>query len=277
MALKWIAVDIDGTLLDSLDKLPPGNVLAIREAVVQGIEVFLVTGRRFGAASWVAETLGLSSPLIVHNGAMIRCLDQSNRLAEWFLTPRMATAILGATSTFVNCTVLHKDRPISGQIVVCRQSQTNGQLQQYLKKVPQITIQVESLQSEIDSDLIQIMFSGPLDLMDAVERCLKESGLENDVKMAKTYYREKNLGIIDVLNKDCSKSNALKFWARSHQIDPEEILAIGDNHSDLEMLEYVGLGVVMANSVEELKGRGLHQTGTNNALGVAQAIRRFVL
>lgn len=277
MSLKWIAVDIDGTLLDSSGQLPPGNVSAIRQAVVQGMEVLLVTGRRFGAAIWVAETLGLSSPLIVHNGAMIRCLEQSNRLAQWFLAPRMALAILGATSTFVNCTVLHKDRAIGGEMVVCRQSQTNGQMQQYLNKVPQVTIQVESLQSAIDNDLIQIMFSGPLDLMDAVERCLKGSGLQNDVKVAKTYYREKDLGIIDVLNKDCSKGNALEFWSRSHQIDPEEMLAIGDNHNDLEMLEYVGLGVVMANGVEELKGRGLYQTGTNNDLGVAQAIHRFVL
>lgn len=277
MALKWIAVDIDGTMLDSSGQLPPGNVAAIRQALDRGIEVFLVTGRRFGAAVWVAEALDLPSPLIVNNGAMIKCPIRSRRLAQWFLEPEAARAILSTTASFAHCTVLHKDRPAAGQLVVCARPRTNGQLHHYLNKVPQATVQVESLRNEIDSDLIEIMFSGPLDLMEAVESCLKESGLHQSVRIAKTYYWEKNLGIIDVLNKGCSKRSALDFWARSHGIEATEILAIGDNHSDLEMLEYAGVGVVMANGVEDLKGRGFHETASNNNLGVAQAIRRFIL
>ena len=80
-----------------------------------------------------------------------------------------------------------------------------------------------------------------------------------------------------MLNKDCSKSRALKFLADSNQINPANILAIGDNYSDLEMLEYAGVGVVMANCVEELKGRGFYLTASNEALGVAKALNQFVL
>ena len=277
MRVKWIAADIDGTILDSSSQLPPGNVAAIRQAQDRGVEVFLVTGRRFGAAVWVAEGLALSSPLIVNNGAMIVCPLQSRRLARWFLAPEVASAILSATSSYTHCTVLHKDRPAAGQLVVCAQPRTNGQLQHYLNKVPRVTVQVESLQSEIDGDLIEIMFSGPLDLMEAVEGRLKESGFEKHVRIARTYYGEKNLGIIDVLNKDCSKRSALDFLARSQGIRSAEIMAIGDNHSDLEMLEYAGVGVVMANGVAALKGRGFYETASNNDLGVAQAIGRFIL
>ena len=277
MRVKWIAADIDGTILDSSSQLPPGNVDAIRQAQDRGVEVFLATGRRFGAAVWVAEGLALSSPLIVNNGAMIVCPLQSRRLARWFLAPEVASAILSATSSFTHCTVLHKDRPAAGQLVVCAQPRTNGQLQHYLNKVPRVTVQVESLQSEIDGDLIEIMFSGPLDLMEAVEGRLKESGFEKHVRIARTYYWEKNLGIIDVLNKECSKRSALDFLARSHGIRSAEIMAIGDNHSDLEMLEYAGVGVVMANGVAALKGRGFYETASNNDLGVAQAIRQFIL
>lgn len=277
MRVKWIAADIDGTILDSSSQLPPGNVAAIRQAQDRGVEVFLATGRRFGAAVWVAEGLALSSPLIVNNGAMIVCPLQSRRLARWFLAPEVASAILSATSSFTHCTVLHKDRPAAGQLVVCAQPRTNGQLQHYLNKVPRVTVQVESLQDEIDGDLIEIMFSGPLDLMEAVEGRLKESGFEKHVRITRTYYWEKNLGIIDVLNKECSKRSALDFLARSHGIRSAEIMAIGDNHSDLEMLEYAGVGVVMANGVAALKGRGFYETASNNDLGVAQAIRRFIL
>ena len=277
MALKWIAADIDGTILDSSSRLPPENVTAFRRARDRGVEVILVTGRRYGAAVWVAEALGLSSPLIVNNGAMIVCPTRSRRLGRWFLAPEVASAILSATSGYTHCTVLHKDRPAAGQLVVSSRPRANGQLHHYLNKVPGITIQVESLQSEIDGDVIEIMFSGPLSVMEAVEGRLKESGFEKHVRIAKTYYREKNLGIIDVLNKDCSKRSALDFLARSHGVRSTEIMAIGDNHSDLEMLEYAGVGVVMANGVAVLKNRGLYQTASNNDLGVARAIGRFIL
>ena len=276
MALKWIAADIDGTILDSSSRLPSGNVTAIRRARDRGVEVVLVTGRRYGAAVWIAEALGVSSPLIVNNGAMIVCPTRSRRMARWFLAPEIATAILSATSGYTHCTVLHKDRPAAGQMVVCSRPRTNGQLHHYLSKVPGVTVQVESLQSEIDGDLIEIMFSGPLRVMEAVEGRLKESGFEQHVRIAKTYYREKDLGIIDVLNKDCSKRSALDFLARSQGIRSSEIMAIGDNHSDLEMLEYAGVGVVMANGVAVLKNRGFYETASNNDLGVARAIGRFV-
>ena len=277
MALKWIAADIDGTILDSSSRLPPENVTAFRQARDRGVEVFLVTGRRYGAAVRVANGLGLSSPLIVNNGAMIVCPVQSRRLARWFLAPEVATAILSATSSYAHCTVLHKDRPAAGQLVVCSRPRTNGQLHHYLNKVPGVTVQVESLQSEVDGDLIEIMFSGPLGVMEAVEGRLRESGFEKHVRIAKTYYREKDLGIIDVLNRDCSKRSALDFLARSRGIRPEEIMAIGDNHSDLEMLEYAGVGVVMANGVAVLKNRGLYETASNDDLGVARAVGRFIL
>lgn len=277
MALKWIAADIDGTILDSSSRLPPENVTAFRQARDRGVEVVLVTGRRYGAAVWVANGLGLSSPLIVNNGAMIVCPVQSRRLARWFLAPEVATAILSATSSYAHCTVLHKDRPAAGQLVVCSRPRTNGQLHHYLNKVPGVTVQVESLQSEVDGDLIEIMFSGPLGVMEAVEGRLRESGFEKHVRIAKTYYREKDLGIIDVLNRDCSKRSALDFLARSRGIRPAEIMAIGDNHSDLEMLEYAGVGVVMANGVAVLKNRGFYETASNDDLGVARAVGRFIL
>ena len=277
MGLKWVAVDIDGTLLDSFGRIPAGNIKAINQVIDCGVRVILVTGRRLNGALWVAEALGLSSPLIAHNGAMIRSSGESRRLAEWFLQSKVAESILELTESFVDCTVLHKDRSSSGQIVVCSQFKANGPLHSYLSRVSESVVLVKSLKDEVDDDLIQIMFSGPIDLMDAVEECLEESGWLEEVKIAKTYYRKRNLGIIDVLNKDCSKYRALKFLADSNQIDPENILAIGDNYSDLEMLEYVGVGVVMANCVEELKERGFYITTSNDDLGVAKALNQFII
>ncbi|WP_457831813.1 HAD hydrolase family protein, partial [Staphylococcus aureus] len=82
---------------------------------------------------------------------------------------------------------------------------------------------------------------------------------------------------IDVINPTVSKGAVLAEWAGLRGIRREEILAIGDNHNDLEMLSYVGIPVVMANGVPELKAYGWHVTGSNDEDGVAAAIERFAL
>jgi hydroxymethylpyrimidine pyrophosphatase-like HAD family hydrolase len=83
--------------------------------------------------------------------------------------------------------------------------------------------------------------------------------------------------MIDGLNPTVSKGAALAEWAALRGVAREDILAIGDNHNDLEMLSFVGIPVVMANGVPELKARGWHMTGSNDEDGVAAAIERFAL
>jgi hydroxymethylpyrimidine pyrophosphatase-like HAD family hydrolase len=83
--------------------------------------------------------------------------------------------------------------------------------------------------------------------------------------------------MIDVIHPAVTKGATLSEWAGLRSIAPEEILAIGDNHNDLEMLNFAGTPVVMENSVAELKSRGWHITGSNDEDGVAAAIQRFAL
>ncbi|MGH9426556.1 MAG: HAD family hydrolase, partial [Terriglobia bacterium] len=126
------------------------------------------------------------------------------------------------------------------------------------------------------TELIQIMFGGDLPAILKIEEMLHSMALVAKIKLTKTYYPHKNLGIIDLLDKDCSKRAALEFLAQYYGVSRDEIMAVGDNYNDLEMLEYAGIGVVVGNCVAELKGRGFEETASNNAGGVAQALRRFI-
>jgi len=272
-----VAVDIDGTLLDSRGELPVENAQAVRRTVEQGLKVVLVTGRRYGMALRVAESLGLALPMIVHNGALVKSARPSECLAKWFLSPQIASKILEATLPFLSYTVLHRDKSPQGQMVVHRQCRENQKLQGYLGKMPESVLEVECLENAVGPDLIQVMFSGVLPAMLEVESCLNRLGLLENAKLTKTHYVDKNLGIVDILHKDCSKRHALEFLTSFYGCLPEEVLAIGDNFNDLAMLEYAGVGVIVANCVESLKGRGFVETSSNNELGVAKALQRFVL
>ncbi|PYV43570.1 MAG: hypothetical protein DMG06_10110 [Acidobacteria bacterium] len=277
MKFKIVAVDIDGTLLDSRGELPSENASAIRRTVDLGIKVILVTGRRYGTARKVAYSLELDFPLITHNGALVRYPSDSARLAAWFLSPEIAYEILAVTDPFLPYIVLHRDKPLQGQMVTHPRSLENRALQGYLEKMPQSVYQLERLEDAINDDLIQIMFAGTLSAMSEVEKSFENSGLLEKVKLTKTYYAEKNIGIVDILDKDCSKRCALEFLAGFYDCQPQEILAIGDNYNDLEMLEYAGVGVVMRNCVDELKGKGFEETSSNDDFGVAKTLQRFIL
>ena len=277
MKFKIVAVDIDGTLLDSRGELPSENASAVRRTVDLGVKVILVTGRRYGTARRVAYSLQLDFPLITHNGALVKYPTHSERLATWFLSPGIASEILAATAPLLPYVVLHRDKPLEGQMVTHPLSLENRALQGYLEKMPQAVCQLESLEDAIDDDLIQIMFAGTLAAMLEVEKSFENSGLLDKLKLTKTYYAEKNIGIVDILDKECSKRCALEFLAGFYDCQPREILAIGDNHNDLEMLEYAGVGVVMKNCVDELKGKGFEETSSNDDFGVAKTLQRFFL
>ena len=113
--------------------------------------------------------------------------------------------------------------------------------------------------------------------MREAEARLRAADFAGEFRLAVTSYEHKDFSMIDVIPAGCSKGSSLAEWAALRGIAREEILAIGDNHNDLEMLSFAGIPVVMGNSVPELKTYGWHETGTNDENGVALAIEQFAL
>lgn len=277
MAIKLVAIDIDGTLLNSQGELPEANRTAVAWARARDVKVILVTGRRWGLARRVAVGLDLPFPIVAHNGAMIKLPTTLQRFATQFIAPEAACRVLQQTRDYLQYTVLHRDAGDNGQTVIHPVCSQNRKMQSYLAQLPEAVLETSSLETLVDSELIQIMFGGELPAMLDLERLLADSGLLEHVRLTKTCYPTKNLGIIDLLDKECSKRTALELLARLYGVSREEVMAIGDNHNDLEMLEYAGLGVLVANCVAELKGRGFEEVDSNNDGGVAQALLRYLV
>jgi hydroxymethylpyrimidine pyrophosphatase-like HAD family hydrolase len=121
------------------------------------------------------------------------------------------------------------------------------------------------------------MFSGKVAPMRQAESALRGAAFAEEFALAVTSYASKDFGMIDVIHPVCSKGTSLAEWAALRGVAREEVMAIGDNHNDLEMLSFAGIPVVMGNSVPELKAYGWHETGTNDENGVALAIEQFAL
>jgi hypothetical protein len=106
---------------------------------------------------------------------------------------------------------------------------------------------------------------------------LAESPIRSSIHLTWTKYLTTKISILDVMNRGCSKGRALKIWAERCGIHPGEVMAVGDNLNDLEMLQYAGLPVLMGNHCPELDRPDWTLTLPNDEDGVAAAIRRYIL
>jgi Cof subfamily protein (haloacid dehalogenase superfamily) len=276
MGVRLIALDIDGTLLDSRWELSEANRSAIGEATRRGIEVALVTGRRYDFAMLIARRIASPLTMIVSNGAIIRTEDGKTHLRH--LLPRQtAKRVLQLAESWRSGAALIFDRSRENQVMVESLDFADPNRQAYYLKYRESFGQSKPLENCLTEDPIQVMFAGKVDAMREAEAALRHTSDAKDFCVAMTVYESRNFSMIDVLHPACTKGSSLAEWAALRGFAREEVMAIGDNHNDLEMLSFAGIPVVMGNSVPELKTFGWHETRSNDESGVAVAIEQFAL
>lgn len=274
--MRLIALDIDGTLLDSRWRLPEANRAAIAEATRRGIEVALVTGRRYDFAMTVAHQLDSALTMIVSNGALIRSKEGHTHLRH-LLPKQTAAQVLHLTREWREGAAVIFDRERANQLMLESLDPDDSLRYAYYSRNLEFIGLAQPLESCLTEDPIQVMLSGRIDAMRDAEARLRGVSFAEEFRLAITAYAQKDFAMIDIIPPGCSKGSTLAEWAALRGIPPAEILAIGDNHNDLEMLSFAGIPVVMGNSVAELKTYGWHETGTNDENGVALAIEKFAL
>jgi len=266
---RLIAVDIDGTLLNPQFQISEADLAALRRAHDQGIEVILVTGRRHTFALPIARQLGFDLWLISSNGAITRSLAGETFHRD-LLPQATCRALVHRMQEFRNQTVVTFDREGRGTIVVENLSELEGSIQRWLEKNLEYIEFVIPLENALTCDPIQAMFCGPVALMRRALEAL--SGCELPVTVLRTEYPGRDLSIVDVLNAGCSKGHALERWANYRGISREQVMAVGDNYNDIEMLIFAGQPFIMGNASQELRDRGWRLTRSNSENGVAAAI-----
>jgi Cof subfamily protein (haloacid dehalogenase superfamily) len=272
--IHLIGIDVDGTLLDSAGRFPEANRNAIHAAIEAGVHVALVTGRSYPFARPVAEGLPPSITLIVSNGAVERGMDGSTR-ARRLLDKNVARTVLDANVEHRAAAALVFDRDVHGQIVFETMDWTHPGRKGYWARNKSLIARSVPLVDALTEDPIQVMFNGGFMAMRALVDVIRAQA--HDVNVSLTEYVERDFSLVDITSPTATKGHALASCASALGLERNQVMAVGDNFNDLEMLDFAGTPVVMGNAVEPLKTRGFHLTGTQDEAGVAQAITRFVL
>lgn len=273
--IRLIAIDIDGTLLDSQSQISPANLDALQRAHSAGVEIVLVTGRRHKFALPVAQLLGFDVWIISSNGAVTR-----SALGESFhrdLMPRAtAVKICRHMRDFRDHMVITFDREGMGAIVCENHEHLYGVIQRWMEKNAPYIEYVSPIEKALLEDPIQTMFCGPVEMMQRAQQQLLTAEFADEVTVLRTQYDHRDLTIVDILNAGCSKGHAVERWAAYRGISRDEVMAIGDNYNDIEMLAYAGHPVIMGNASDELKQNGWTVTLHNDESGVAAAIEQVL-
>jgi Cof subfamily protein (haloacid dehalogenase superfamily) len=276
MPYKLIALDIDGTLLTTRGEITARTSKALNKARQLGVQIVLVTGRRFNSARDLVLRLELDIPLVSHNGALTKNIETLEVVDFHPLDTETAREVIHFGRQHGVDMICNDDPHGLGTMVIEGISPDNKALHRYLNLYRSSVVEVADLLNYVQSPPIQLTVSGRCDPTDEFEVKLREA-MGEQVRIFKTRYRAYDLTILDVLSLTASKGESLAAVAARHGIASEEIMAVGDNHNDLTMLRYAGLGVVMGNAEDELKQMGFELTASNEEDGVAQAIEKFII
>jgi Cof subfamily protein (haloacid dehalogenase superfamily) len=275
--IRLLAVDIDGTLLDGRGRLPDAHRDALVEAAAQGIEVALVTGRSFHFTKPIADLLPIPLTLVVNNGAVVKRKTGETEIRT-LLSGEAARIVLAETRHLEDSVAVVFDRPGERQIVFERMDWSHPSRRGYYEKNKAFIAQTAApLGDMLDENPIQVMFNGSVAPMRALVAALRALPVADRISVAITEYEFRDFSLVDVNAAGCSKGATLARWAASRGVGPGEIMAVGDNLNDIEMLDFAGTAVVMGNATDTLKSRGYHLTGSNDEGGLAAAVKRHAL
>ena len=287
--IRLLALDIDGTLLDSTGHLPQANIEAIAWALEQGVEVALATGRRYDFARPIFEQLPSPLPLVLSNGAVVKTRE-GETLMRRLLPREIAREVLDAVPQHRHEAAVTFDRVREGQIVYQAIDWGHPRHQNFFAANRPFLAEMDPLHACLTEDPVQVMFTGGCAEMRELFHELRASAAPpvqapvqaveqagHRYSVALTEYEFRDFSLVDVLGAGCSKGSALADWARQRGYAPHEVMAVGDNLNDLEMLEFAGTPVVMGNAIPDLRHRGWAVTASNDDEGVARAVETFIL
>ena len=263
---RLLAIDLDGTLLTPLPHkhISPRTYKALRHAVDAGMVIVIATGQTLSVLQNVCAKLPLSAPQIIENGAIIADIHTGAIFHEQFIPPDLILPALAALRTLG----LYRAYHTLHRVYVDKDT---PRARNWYRPPVAPVIEIEDVASLYPLPCIKVAGIGE-------ESTLREKRRELErIFDGKLYIAQSSFDIIELLHPDISKGNALSVIAKDLHIRPEEIVAFGDNHNDIGMLQLAGLGVAMGNAHEEVKMAADYVTLSNAEDGVAVVVEDLVL
>lgn len=260
--IKLVATDIDGTILKHDFTFNKEVKDCIKSLTKSGVKVVLVTGRMHSATDFVAEELGLTTPIVSYQGGLVKYKNEI--LYEKNLDPQVAKEII----KWAKQNHVHINLYMDDQLYV---EQDDEVIRRYTgeRSAGFIVKSFDELELSRINKILAIDFENH-QLVSEWQEYLSEKFKDAYVVKSTPYFCE-------ISHPEAKKSSAVEFLTEYFGLKKEEVLTIGDQNNDIELLKAGGIKVAMGNATEELKATAGYITDTVNNNGFVKAIEKFVL
>jgi Cof subfamily protein (haloacid dehalogenase superfamily) len=272
MNYKLLALDLDGTLLNDNGEISPENLSSIEKARTAGTKVIVTTGRSYPSAKKFIYQINSSDPAITYTGAVIQNHEKIIRRVT--INNELTVSLLKTL----------KDEGYSPIIYLTDDNKYFETLGHFKDGFLRFSEGTESNLKKINNlnqrrwkEVIRIsVAAGEADIPILHSAIRKKYG--HAIKTVDTYFSSWNFYLFEILDKNCSKSIALDFICSMYGIYSSEVIGIGDNNNDLDMIRWAGLGAVMKNGLADVLREADYITEkNNNENGVSEVIEKFIL
>ncbi len=261
VSIELVALDLDGTLLDSQEQVSEANRAAISAALAEGVRVVLVTGRGVEAPTEIARDLAIMLPVICCHGALTKDIQTGKTIGHIPIPLMYAKPMLEFA----------EERSLDVAVYIEERFYRINTVRHYMSDMrgPEWD-EVATFDGLPRSAPTFLRFLGS-DAAEAVRERFAEFPL---------HFKFERWGEFEecaVTSREATKQRALKNLCRTYGIAREHVLAVGDSRNDVPMLRWAGVGVAMGNAEPDVKRSVGRVTATNERDGVARAIERYVL
>jgi Cof subfamily protein (haloacid dehalogenase superfamily) len=265
---RLLALDLDGTLLTSSNRVTPYTLAVLHRAVDTGIKLVVATGRVTYMFRSLVTDVPINAPQITCNGAIIYDIRDNSIIQQLLLPEEIIISLLKTLRELGLYCCYYSDQRLYIDAALAIQSHHSPSPQQRRTNVP---ISISKDVAEYASlPCIKIAAYGD-------EYTLQQKRLViKDRLGGQVYITQTAENCLEFLHPHVSKANALRTILNNYGIAAEDVIAFGDNPNDVEMLQLAGVGVAVANAHQEVKEAANYITQSNDQDGVALAIERFL-
>lgn len=289
---KIVAIDLDGTLLNSFGEITPNTKEVLKKAIEKGVQVVLASGRPVSAIENIANEIGAEEYLISGNGALVYDIKEKKIVYDKFLSKEQVLEIVDiCEENSIYCNVYTEQEVVAKSLNynVLFYHKENAKKPEGKRTNINIVLNLRKHIEELsaDSKFLKVTVCDPnrlifngiirklrnietIDVLDVSHMSRKTIKDGTDDVQIEYFYTE-------ITNKNVNKWSAIEYLLEKENIKPEEVMAIGDNVNDKEMIQNAGLGVVMGNSSPQMKEMADVVVSDNNSDGIVEAVEKFIL
>lgn len=270
MNYRFVAIDVDGTLLDSNKNLSPYTKETIQRCIANGVTVCICTGRPIQTIDRFTELLGVKDfpsiremPFILYNGAMVTVGQTHDIIFEQPLSETAGEELLSLGQELGSTLIAWS----KNHLYV---NELNARIENYCTITPVEPILITDSKALAKQGITKMIWYDAAERMPALIDALNAKTIRQEIN-----YFTSNPLFLELVDKRCSKGLAIEQLIRHLGISREETIAIGDGYNDIPMLSYAGLGIAMGNACDAVKAAADTVTDTNDSDGVAKALIRY--